>query len=321
MTHPQYAPPAQPGYPPQAPQYPPAPEQQYAQPPAAPAAPAYPPQYAPPAQPGYPPQPGYGYGPQAPAYGYPPAPPAPPVPAGPPPSLDGFYSQPAVGWGKAWSWKDKPLGTTYAGVVARPLTNADVEQQTTTGQNGVRAPQTYRDGRAVLVMKVPMHVQPSPEHPEGRALWYCQGQARDELNRAMAEAGAPEGPPEAGAIVVVAAVSERRNTYGTMSKQFKIQYTRPQGAAPAAPAAPQAPAQPPAPAAPAQQYVAPPQTGVPVSAPPPPTPVQAPPPAVPPQAPAQPAAPVPPAPGATGELDPERAALLASLTGGQPAPA
>lgn len=294
MTHPQYAPqyPAQPGYPPPAPeqQYAPpaAPPQQYA-PPAAPAAPAYPPQY--PAQPGYPPQP--------PAYGYPPqAPPAPPVPAGPPPSLDGFYSQPAVGWGKAWSWKDKPLGTTYAGIVARPLTDADVEQQTTTGANGMRIPQTYRDNRPVLVMKIPMRVQPSPEHPEGQALWYCQGQARDELGRAMAEAGAPEGPPEAGAVIVVAAVSERRNTYGTMSKQFKIQYQRPHGAAPITPAAPVQQA--PAPVA----QPAPPQAGIPAAAPPPPAPAQA---------------PVPPAPGAIGELDPERAALLASLTSGQPA--
>lgn len=315
MTHPQYAPqyPAQPGYPPPAPeqQYAPpaAPPQQYA-PPAAPAAPAYPPQY--PAQPGYPPQ--------APAYGYPPAPPAPPVPAGPPPSLDGFYSQPAIGWGKAWSWKDKPLGTTYAGIVARPLTDADVEQQTSTGANGVRTPQTYRDGRPMLVMKVPMRVQPSAEHPEGQALWYCQGQARDELGRAMAEAGAPEGPPEAGAVIVVAAVSERRNSFGTMSKQYKVQYQRPQGAAPVTPSAPvqQAPA-------PVAQPV-PPQTGVPAAAPPPPapaqppTPVQAPPQAAPAPV-AQPVAqaPVPPAPGAVGELDPERAALLASLTNGQPA--
>ncbi|MFT4081160.1 MAG: hypothetical protein QM638_01110 [Nocardioides sp.] len=186
----------QPYYPPQ---YPQAPQpQQYVQPPAQQAPPPYPTQ---PQQP-YPPYPQQGYPQQQPQQ------PQIPLAEG---SLDAFYSQPSVGGGPSISWTDKqtqqpkPIGTTYAGIVARDVTNADVQQQTDikTGQ-----PQVYRDGRPKFAMKVPLKVQPSQEFPEGEASWFVKGQARDELVRAMIEAGV-SGSPKAGDAIQVTLVQRR----------------------------------------------------------------------------------------------------------------
>lgn len=122
-------------------------------------------------------------------------------------SLEDYYGQPSVGGGPSLSWKDKPIGTSYAGIVARDVTNADVQQQTNmrTGQ-----PEFYRDGRPKFVLKVPLKLQPSPEFPEGEATWFVKGQARDELVRAMTEAG-QSGSPKAGAGIVVT-LTQRRPT-------------------------------------------------------------------------------------------------------------
>lgn len=205
MTQQQY-------YPPQQPQYPQAPPAQYAAPPqqyaAPPAPPAYPQQYAQP----YP----------APA----PQPPAQPLAQG---NLDDYYSQPSAGSGPSISWTDKqgspkPIGTVYAGIVARDVTNADVQQQT---DFRTQAPLFYRDGRPKFAMKVPLKVQPSPEFPEGEATWFVKGQARDELVRAMAEAGC-EGAPKAGATIVVRLVHRRPSGAGMNPANIvQVQYTPP----------------------------------------------------------------------------------------------
>src|SRR5690606_35076827 len=203
-----------------------------------------------------------------------------PAPAPVNASIDDCFNQPSVGWGPAWSFKDKPVGTTLVGVVARQVTNGDISQQT---QPGTGIPLFYKDGRPNLVRKVAMNVQPDATYPEGKAQWYVQGQARDELARAMAEAGAPAGPPEVGARITVTLSGQVPNNFGTKTNQFTIKYERPQdvgqnGAAPAT----EAPAQQ-APAAPAQQA---------------------------PAAPAAPAAQPAPAAQVPG-LDPDKAALLA----------
>lgn len=214
---------------------------------------------------------------------YPPA--TPPAPAQTPAqgSLDQFYSQPSSG-NKAWSFHNKPVGTTYAGIVARPVTNADIQQQTALDGSG--APRFYRDGRPMFVMVVPLLVQPSAEFPEGQASWYVRGQSRDELVRAMAEAGAPEGPPEAGATITVTLVGQRPSRPGfNPAHIYRVTYQRPAGAAPVAPPVQSAP--------PAQAPAAPP------AAPPAPPAVQA-----------------PAAAPALGNLSPEQQALLAKLTGG-----
>ena len=202
----------------------PYPAQPYAPPAQQPPMPQYPVQQT------YPPQQTYA---PAPVYAQPQyAPPAPQQPAQPtaPGTLDAFYAQPSTGGGKAWSFHNKPNGTTYSGVVARPVTNADIQQQT---DKNTGAPKFYRDGRPMFVMIVPLLVPPSQDHPDGQAAWWVRGQARDELARAMAEAGAPEGPPEAGATVHVTKAGERPGRNGNNpSYQYRVQYIRPQGAAP-----------------------------------------------------------------------------------------
>lgn len=301
----------------------------------APAAPQWPSQQPPgPAWPqqGYPQQPpqGYpqqGYPQQYPQQGYPQQPQA---PAGPPlaaGSLDAFYNQPATGQGA--SLKFPQVGSAHVMVVNRPLTDADVQQQT---QRGTNIGATFKDGRPKYVLKVPVNVPTSQDHSDGKAQWYCQGSARDDLSRSMQTVGAPEGPPEPGAFIYVAKAGQRPIPGGgNPANVWDVRYTRPGpeaqqlaaqygieypvlGAAPAAaqPAAQSAQAQAPAPPAPAAQ--------APVAAPPPP-------PAAPaqhvaaPQIPA-PAAPVappppppPPAPGATNGLPHDKADLLAQLTG------
>lgn len=283
MTQQPYAQPQYPGYPQQVP----------------------PQQYAPPAAPQYPAQP-YPVQ-QAPQYAAPVQPQTPPLATG---SLDDYYSQPSAASGPSISWTDKnrqpkPLGTSYAGIVARDVTNADVQQQT---DFNTKAPLFYRDGRPKFAMKVPLRVQPCEEFPEGEATWYVKGQARDELVRAMAEAGC-DGAPKAGALIVVTLVQRRASGQGlNPANVVQVQYQPADGAGAASPApAPtqQAPVQqeaPPAWAAPQPQQA--PQLAQPVQPPAQPVVQQ--------QAPQQ-GAPQPPS-----DLSPEQAALLARLTGGQP---
>jgi hypothetical protein len=164
------------------------------------------------------------YAPQA------PQPPAQPLAKG---TLDDYYSQPSAGSGPSISWSNpdkspKPIGTSYAGIVARPVTNADIQQQT---DPATQQPKFFRDGRPMFVMTVPLKVQPSAEFPDGQATWFVRGQARDELVRAMAEAGAPAGPPEHNAFIVVTLVQRRPSRMGNAANIVQVQYTRPQGAA------------------------------------------------------------------------------------------
>ena len=297
------------------PQQPPAPQQpqQFAPQPTVPQPPA--PQGFPMQQGAYPVAPPQGYAPPQQPYGYPPAqmgyPMAPPAPQPQfaAPTLESFFGQPTVGWGPSWQFNQTTaIGTTYVGVVARAIGTGDIENQTGKPQfPGQPAPiQTYADGRPKQVMKVPMLVQPDMRFTEGRAVFFVQGTTRDELARAMSAAGAPEGPPEAGATIQVTKASEYRNSYGTMSARLAITYTRPNGAAPVQPPAAPAPQQ----QAPVQQYApqaqAPQQAPVQQYAPPQQAPQQAAPPAQPPA----------PGPAPTG-LDAAQQQVLAGLLGQQ----
>lgn len=327
-------------YPQQPPQYPPQHPPQ--QPPA-----QYPPTYVyPPAQP-----PGYGYPQQPPAY--PPQQAQPLVNA----SLDDFINQPTTGEGASIKWMDinrQPrIGLRYMLRVARAIRDADVRQQTNQAGAGL----TFRDGRPKLVMLVPVLITPSPEFPEGKAVLWVKGQMRDELARAMAEAGATGTVPEANAIIDITLIGTRPVPGMNPAFQFRIAYTRPDGmqAAPTT-AQPTAMAQVAAVAqqGPLAEHVvqqAPPpaQPGQPVNAMqfvPPVQPAPVAPPAagletgsvqVPPQGPPNPApsAPVAPQsappvapppvvgppqapPAASPTLTPEQAALMAQLAGQQP---
>lgn len=294
---------------PQAPaQYPPAPpQQQYPQQPMAPQYPGYPPQqgYAAPAPQQYAPQP---------------AAPTPPLAAG---SIDDYYSQPSTGGGAGLKFtgpNNQPMiGQSYVFQVTRPIGNGDIQQQT--DQKGT--PLFFRDGRPKFVMIVPVQLlEPSPNHPDGLAKWYVKGAARDELARAMAEAGAPEGPPEHGAVIRVTLTGTRSSGAGmNPAHVFAVQYVRPQGAA-------QAPAQPAqqavaAPAAPAEQ----PAQAQQIAPPPAPAPdqqfaQQQYPQQLPPQAPVQQFQPAPApqaqaqAPQPPANLSPEQQELLARLQQG-----
>lgn len=307
MTYPQQYPPQ--GYaPPVAPQYPPQPQYAPAQPQYAPPMPQYPPQ-------GYPQQ-----------YAAPAAAPVPQLPAS---TLSDFYDQPSSA-GPSWKFKDKPIGTAYAGLVARDIKDSDIQVVTDPRTN---QPVYYKDGRPKLQMIVPMMFQPTAEHPDGQAGWYVKGQARDELARAMAEAGAPAGTPERGAYIHVQLVGHRQTPLGP-AYQYRVTYQRPQGAhaVPAAPAA--TPLGGPVeqynnPSAPMQEYAfvqqaqAPMPQGVQVApiAQPLPQPV---PQAVPAQVSPQPTMAAPATPVAGPQVPPgmdaNQAALWAQLTGGQPIP-
>lgn len=226
MTQQQFYPPQYPAYPQQPAQAP----QPYAQP----GYPAAPPQYG-----GYPPQ-----APQQPAV---------PLAQG---TIDDYYSQPSAGGGPSISWSvngmPKPEGTTYSGIVARDVTNADIQQQTDpkTGQ-----PKFYRDGRPQFVMKVPLKVQPSQEHPEGEAVLFVRGQMRDELVRAMAAAGAAASPKGGDALSVTLVQRKPSRGGGMPQNVFAIQYA---AAAPGQAPAAQAPTAPsPAVGQPQQQAPAP----------------------------------------------------------------
>lgn len=288
MTYPQ-----QPGFPPvpgTAAPTPPAPGG-YPQPPA----PQYMPQGFPAQQPYYPQPPQYGA----------PQQPAPQLAAG---SLDAFFSQPSSGGGAALKFE---VNTAHVGVVSRPLTHGDVQQQTNPG-NG--QPSYYKDGRPKFVMKVPLKVAVSQAHSDGQAQWFVAGAARDELLRAQLEAGAPEGPPEAGAVIYVQCTGTRPSGPGmNPAKTYAVRYWRPGNPE-------------------GLQFAA--QCGIdmsgvttgPAAENPAPAPVtqgpQAPAPQAPQGPPAPPAAPIaqapapqPPAPAANSGLSPEQQALLAQLTG------
>ncbi|SOD72753.1 hypothetical protein SAMN05892883_2098 [Jatrophihabitans sp. GAS493] len=219
------------------------------------AQPGYPPTYAPPAQPQYAPPPQF----QQPVYQQPPAQfpvqqgypqpqmaaPAQPLAQG---SLDDFYNQQSTGGGKSLAFEQP--GQSYVGIVARPLSSGDIQQQTDTQGK----PLFFRDGSPKFVMKVPLQMEPSPTHPDGLGTWYVKGATRDELVRAMAEAGAPVGPPEAGAAIQITFTSTRQSGPGmNPAKIFSVAYQRP-GVITPAPAQPQAA---PVVQQPVQQYVPP----------------------------------------------------------------
>lgn len=272
----------------------------------------FPPQYPVAPQPGYPqqvypPQPVY----QAPPQQFPQAPqiPTQPLANG---TLDDYFSQPSTGGGPSISWKGKPDGTTYVGIVGRDVTSGDVQHDT---DPQTKQPKYFRDGRPMFSMKVPLKLQ-HPEFPEGEAALWVRGAMRDELARAMAEAGA-EGAPKAGDVLQVTLVTRKPTQGGIPANVYAIAYQR--GGAPAPAAQPVQQASPPVPApAPVQQPVqyAPqpvaqaPVQQVPVAQ----TPVAQPP--VQQQAPAPQAA--QPAPMSVPEgFSPEQAELLARLTGQQ----
>lgn len=221
MTQQQYGyPPQQGGYPdPNAGQY--GAPQGYAQAPPNPYGP--PPQQYPPAQF----VPNGQYLSQQPGYGYPPPQQGPPAVdlSG---DLESFYAQRSVGGGKGISWKGVPDGFTVFGVVARTIGHGDVFKETHP-PNSPQAGQlrTNRDGSFKYAMQVPLKLLvPLQNYPEGEARLFLRGQLRDDTTRAMAEVGAPEGPPEAGAFVRVT-LTHRKPGNNIAQNMFSVLYRSP----------------------------------------------------------------------------------------------
>lgn len=135
-------------------------------------------------------------------------PPAPQLAAG---SVEGFFSQPSVGGGPALfgsvNGQPAPIGTEYFGIVARDVTDSDVEQQTDYNDKSKGA--FYKNGQPKFVMKVPLLLAVSATFPEGTGQWYVQGAVRDELVRALGAVGAPAGPPKGGWGVHIKKIGER----------------------------------------------------------------------------------------------------------------
>lgn len=137
-------------------------------------------------------------------------------------SLSSYWAQPSTGGGPALKFE---TNTTHVGIVSRKVTDADVQQQTLPGSN---TPATFKDGSPKWVLKIPLTVQKSPGYPDGIAQWYCSGGARDELVRAMVEAGAPAGPPEYGAMVTITCTGTRPSGPGmNPAKVYRVEYVRP----------------------------------------------------------------------------------------------
>jgi hypothetical protein len=177
--------------------------------------------YPPPQQQGYPPQ-------QQQAY-YPP----PQQQFAPPPaqhlnaSIDDFYDQPAASGKSIASWFQTP-GQSITGMVARPISKADLRPQT---DMQTKQPKHFSDGRPMITMTIPLQVQPTADFPDGRAAWIISSSDREDLDVAMQAAGcAARTVPEAGALITITFMGFKQIPgFGAPKKVKQIKYTRPQG--------------------------------------------------------------------------------------------
>jgi hypothetical protein len=195
-------------------------------------------------------------------------------PTGPPmpqinATLSDFNSEPASAAGKSWVFHQRPVGTSYVGIVARETGDADVRPMTNQGQIVMRQDGS---GQPKLILVVPMLVMPDAAYPDGRATMWVKGTLRDQLNAAMARVGVtrPNGTPESGALVQVTLANIRPTGNGrNPAYEYSVTYWPPsdpttqqfsealRSATPVASPAQQAQqAWAPQPSAPAEQYVA-----------------------------------------------------------------
>jgi hypothetical protein len=109
-------------------------------------------------------------------------------------TLGDFWDQPAAqgGSGKTWKFHQKPVGTSYRGIVASDMAVRVVAQ--TDGEGNV----IEQNGQKKWQMLVPMLVMPEGDYTDGRATAvFKAGDARDKLNAAMASVNAPLTTDEA----------------------------------------------------------------------------------------------------------------------------
>lgn len=193
-------------------------------------------QQYPPSQPMYNPNAPQGYQPPAPQYGPPPGvpntgygqPQQPPVPQGAKGTLDDFYGQPSGPSGKGISWKQKPDGYRYVGVVRRTPTDSDVFQDSDPQTKQLK---TWRDGTPKMVLPVPLTLAwldqfQQMEYPDREAAVFLRGNMRDEVTRAMQEAG-QSGVPQQGALTDIT-LTHRKPGNNIATNMYSVIY-RPAG--------------------------------------------------------------------------------------------
>ena len=140
-----------------------------------------------------------------------------------------FYAQSARAGGPGLQFP--VLGTSYSGIIACDVTNADVKQQT---DFQAKQPALYRDGRPKLVLVLPIQLStgPSPEFPAGVAEYWVKGADRDELIRAMLAAGVQPGEdglswPKGGDAITITYTTDKLGRAGMNPTKVKaIQYTK-----------------------------------------------------------------------------------------------
>jgi hypothetical protein len=144
-------------------------------------------------------------------------------------------TQPASAGGKSLSFNI--VGTRYTGTVVRNVTDADIERATEVGARGAQGVYaTHPDGRAKVVMKVPLLMQPSAEYPTGIGVWYVKGNERSELLRAMEAAGAEAGPPRGGDMIDITYTHDEPSRSGMSPRKVKrVVYTKGNGVGPELP--------------------------------------------------------------------------------------
>lgn len=168
----------------------------------------------------YPPQPPAPYG--QPGYGQPPA--QPPMPQGAKGTLDDFYGQPTIGGGKGLNWKNMPNGYTYVGVVTRTPVDSDVFQDSDPITKQLK---TFRDGSPRLVLPVQLRIHwmdqlQQTTYPDTEARLFLRGGMRDEVTRAMQEAGV-SGVPQQGALMIIT-LTERKPGQNIATNVYAVQY-------------------------------------------------------------------------------------------------
>jgi hypothetical protein len=175
------------------------------------------------------------------AYQQPPA--QPPAAQG---TLSDFYNQRSAATGKGLRFPNGAHGTNWQFRVARTPGPGDVQQ--VTDVNG--RPQTFKDNSPKWQMLVPVtqatcnNPEAGKDLPDGDGTWYVKGQMRDELARAIAEAGGdPNEPPQAGAWISVTYVRDRPSGPGmNPAKIYQVQYVQPEHSGPLPASAPTTPA-------------------------------------------------------------------------------
>jgi hypothetical protein len=150
-------------------------------------------------------------------------------------SFKEFFSQRSGGMGPYWKFNKQrdgitpiPTGTTYWGIVARDLTEADVVEQT----DDKGHPVTPLNGNKRYQLEVPFKVIPDAEFRDGLARMGFKSDSRDKLCAAMSYAGAPEHEsggfiPEKGAFIQVTKVMERPIPGRNPQIIYEVIYRRP----------------------------------------------------------------------------------------------